>query len=177
MHDGFIRIPYAPEGYVPWFADTGPATTTFLPEESPYWGWFPIPYNFDYQVTVYSRFMHEHTIPLVSAMAQYDRLHPKFGFLDIPQDGTKRTMQLLSGPELQTGKDNNNKRIFWVNYTVRVFSELVPAIVQPILATSINLDFSVYSDPGDLTPSNLMESKGLLSVGTSSAWNVATPTV
>lgn len=173
MHDGYAKVPYAPEGLPTWFADTGPATTTFEPMDSPYYSWFPIPYNFDYQVTVYARFMHEHTIPLVAALAQYDRLHAKYGFLDIPQDGTKRTMQLLGGPELQTGKDNNGKRLFWVNYTVRVFSELVPAIVQPILATQINLDLSVYSDSTDLLPSNLIEEKSLLSVGSSVAWNTS----
>jgi hypothetical protein len=173
MHDGRAKIPYAPEGLPTWFLDSGPATTTFDPQDSPYSTWFPIPYNFDYQVTVYARFMHEHTIPLVAALAQYDRLHAKYGFLDIPQDGTKRTMQLLGGPELQTGKDNNGKRLFWVNYTVRVFSELVPAIIQPVLATLVNLDLSIYSDITDLQPSNLIESKGLLSVGSSVAWNTS----
>lgn len=172
MHDGYTRLPYAPEGLNPWFADTGPATTTFRPDESPYYSWFPIPYNFDYIVTVYARFMHEHTIPLVSALAQYNKLHAKFGFLDIPQDGTKRTLQLLGGPKLNTGKDENDKRFFWVDYKIRVFSELVPEVIQPILATMINLDLSVYSSTEDLVLPNIIESKGLLSVGAAIAWNV-----
>lgn len=173
MHDGYGKLPYAPEGYAPWWNETGAATTTFDPCDSPYYSWFPIPYNFDYRVTVYSRIMHEHMIPLVSALAQYERLHPKYGFLDVPQDGTKRTMQLMGGPDLKTGKDDNGKRIFWADYRIRVFSELLPPIYQPVPVTDINLDLSVYTDTIDLTPSNLIESKGLLSVGTPVAWNVA----
>jgi hypothetical protein len=171
MHDGYAKLPYAPEGLPAWFPDTGSATTTFLPSDSPYWSWFPTPYNFDYQVTVYCRFMHEHTIPLTSALAQYDRLPARFGFLDIPEDGTKRTLQLLGGPELQTGKDANGKRLFWVNYVIRVFSELVPAITMPVLAKTVNLDLSVYSDTNDILPATLTESRSLLSVGTPIAWN------
>lgn len=171
MHDGFIKLPYAPEGEDTWFADTGPATTVFQPEDSPYYSWFPIPYNFDYIISVYARFMHEHTIPLVAALAQYERLHPKFGFLDIPQDGTKRTLQLLAGPSLITGKDNNDKRFFQVDYKVRVFSELVPQIVQPILTKSINLDLSVYNSSENLTEASIKESRGLLSVGIPISWN------
>jgi len=174
MHSGYAKLPYAPEGYNPWFADTGAATTTFDPTDSPYYSWFPVPYNFDYQITVYARLMHEHTIPLVSALAQYSRLDPRIGFLDIPQDGTKRTMQLLGGPELQTGKDNNGKRLFWVNYKVRVFSELVPSVIQPILANRVNLDLSVYNSTQDLSITDLIEVKALLSVGSPAiSWNTA----
>ena len=173
MHDGYTNLPYSPEGLDPWFSDTGPATTTFNPDDSQYYSWFPIPYNFDYMITVYARFMHEHTIPLVAALAAYDRLHAKYGFLDIPQDGTKRTMQLLGGPSLNTGKDENDKRLFWVDYKVRVFSELVPEVVQPVLATLVNVDLSVYNSLEDLTIESIKESKSLLSVGTSVAWNVA----
>lgn len=175
MHDGFERLPYAPEGLAPWWDDSGgPANAEFEPEDSIYGPVrFPVPYNFDYIITVYSRFMHEHTLPLVAALAQEDRLHAKFGFLDIPQDGTKRTLQLLGGPALETGKDNNDKRIFWVTYRIRVFSELVPQIIQPILANMVNLDLRVYSQEEDLTLANVVESKGILSVGSPLAWNVA----
>jgi hypothetical protein len=172
-HRGYIQIPYAPEHLPTWWADTGPATTNFQPSDSPYYGYFPFPYNFDYTITFYTRMMHEHTIPLIGQLAAYDRLDPKFAFLDIPQDGTKRTMQLLAGPSLETGDDKDGKRIFWATYVVRVFSELVPDVVRPILTNLVNLDLSVYSDMSDLTGPQLAESKGLLSVGASSAWNVS----
>ena len=173
MHDGFTTLPYAPEGFAPWWKDTGPDTTTFDPLAGPYYSYFPIPYNFDYQVTVYSRFMHEHTIPLVSALAQYERLHPKYGFLDIPQDGTKRTMQLIGGPDLRSGTDNNGKRIFWVDYKVRVFSELLPTIYTYPPVKEINVDLSEYSSTTDITANHLIESKSLLSVGVPIEWSVA----
>lgn len=172
-HRGFTQLPYAPEGQPTWWDDTVQPAPSFDPNDSPYYSYYPIPYNFDYVVTVYSRIMHEHTIPLVSALSQYDRLHPKFGFLDIPQDGTKRTMQLLGGPSLQSGKDNNGKRIFWVDFLVRVFSELVPPMANYVLANRINLDLSVYADTSDLTTKELTESHAYISTGVSSAWNVS----
>lgn len=173
MHDGFVPLPYAAEGLTPWWQDTGPATTIFDPQAGPYYSYFPIPYNFDYRVTVYSRFMHEHTIPLVSALAQYERLHPKYGFLDIPQDGTKRTMQLIGGPNPQYGTDSNGKRIFWVEYQIRVFSELLPTIYTYPPVREINVDLSEYSSATDITVNNLIESKSLLSVGVPIEWSVA----
>lgn len=172
-HRGFIQLPYAPEGFAPWWDDSvGPSRAEFATADSPYYSYFPLPYNFDYKVDVYCRFMHEHTIPLIAALAQYDRLNAKFGFLDIPQDGTKRTMQLLGGPDLATLKDENDKRLFQITYLVRVFSELIPAVIQEALVTAINLDFSVYSDTTDLTGSALQESVGILSVGANTAWNI-----
>lgn len=174
-HRGRIKLPYAPEGYAPWWEDTGPATTTFDPNDSPYRSFFPLPYNFDYTISVYARFMTNHMMPLISQLAAYDRLDAKFGYLDIPQDGTKRTMQLLGGPVPMDEYDNNGKRIFRSVYKVRVFSELIPEIAQYIMAKEINLDLSVYQDIRDFSFEEISESKSLLSVGSSSGWNVATP--
>lgn len=171
-HRGFTQLPYAPEGSAPWWDVTGdPDTEQFDPEDSPYWSFFPIPYNLDYFVTVYTRIMHEHTIPLVSQLAAFNRLHPKFAFLDVPQDGTKRTLQLLGGPALTAEYDTNGKRFFQVKYKVRIFSELVPQVLQFPKATQINVDLSVYDDITDLTGEGLSEAVGLLSVGSSVAWN------
>jgi hypothetical protein len=176
-HDGAEPLPYAPEGLSPWWDDTD-IVTGFDPNDSPYIpNYFPIPYNLDYRVTVYSRFMHEHTIPIVSALAGDNYLHAKYGYLNIPQDGTKRTLQLLGGPDLFTEKDNNDKRLFRVEYVVRVFSELVPALVNYVMSQSINLNFSVYADTQDLTGPTLTKSKGILSVGKSATWNVAQPQI
>lgn len=173
MHDGYTTLPYAPEGLDPWFADTGPETTLFNPNDSPYFSqWFPIPYNFDYTISVYTRFMHEHAIPIISALAQYDYLHPKYGYLNIPQDGTKRTLQLLAGPSMNYDKDKNDKRMFRIDYKVRIFSELIPQIIQPTLAKTVHVDFSIYNSNEDLTIASVQESKSLLSVGTAMTWNV-----
>jgi hypothetical protein len=174
-HRGFIQLPYAPEGYAPWWNDTGPATTIFYPSDSPYYSFFPLPYNLDYTVSVYTRFMADHTMPLISQLAAYDRLNAKFGFLDVPQDGTKRTLQLLGGPVPADVYDDNGKRVFRTIYKIRVFSELVPEVLQYAMATQINLDLSVYQDISDLTGFELQEAIGLLSVGSAMAWNVGTP--
>lgn len=170
-HRGFVQLPYAPEGYEPWWTDTGPATTTYNPSDSPYWSFFPYPYNIDYYVTVYARFMHEHTIPLVSQLAGISRLHPKFAYLDIPQDGTIRTMQLLSGGSLEPTRDGDGKRIFTVSYKVRVFSELVPQVLQYNSLSTINLDLSVYTDTNNISSSEISSQIGVLSTGTDLAWN------
>lgn len=172
-HRGFIQMPYTPEGLTPWWNDSGPATTVFSPEDSPYWAYFPLPYNLDYTITVYGRMMREQVMPLTIQLAQYSRLDPKFGFLDIPQDGTKRTMQLIGGPYAETGQDSDGKRIFWNTYVVRVFSELVPAIVQQALVKQINVDLSIYSNTSDLSGPQLAESFGIFSTGASSAWNLS----
>lgn len=173
-HRGYTNLPYAPEGFSTWWDDSGGSSVAeFDPTDSPYYSYFPIPYNFDYRIDVLCRFMHEHTIPLISALAAFDRLHPRFGFLDIPQDGTKRTLQLLGGPDMTTLKDENDKRLFQVTYLVRVFSELLPQIVQPVLSNMINLDLSVYTDTSNLTGSALAESRGILSVGAATSWNIS----
>lgn len=174
-HRGFVKMPYAPEGLEPWWHDTGPASTVFDPNDSPYWSFIPIPYNLDYTVSIYTRFMLDHTMPLISQLAAYNRLNPKFAFLDVPQDGTKRTLQLLGGPDAADEYDENGKRIFRTVYKVRVFSELVPQIIQYARATQINLDLSVYDNIADLSGKELEESHGLLSVGSSSSWKTATP--
>lgn len=172
-HRGYTNLPYAPEGEPTWWDDSGgPGVAEFAPADSPYFSFFPIPYNFDYRIDVLCRFMHEHTIPLIAAMAQYNRLHPKFGFLDVPQDGTKRTLQLLGGPDINAIKDENDKRLFQVTYVVRVFSELLPPIAVPSLVNAVNLDLSVYADTIDLTGSALQEAKGILSVGADLSWNI-----
>jgi hypothetical protein len=173
-HRGFVQLPYAPEGYAPWWKDTGPATTVFDPADSPYWSFIPIPYNLDYYITFYTRIMHEHTIPLVQQLAQHDRLHPKFAYLDVPQDGTIRTMQILGGPALIDGFDENNKRYFSVKYKVRVFSELLSEILTYGPVTQINLDINLYSNIQDLTTEEVSQAIGLYSVGANTSWETNT---
>jgi hypothetical protein len=173
-HRGYVNLPYAPENFSPWWADTGPATTVFNPSDSPYQSYFPLPYNFDYLVTFYGRIMHEHNIPIIAQLAAYNRLNAKFGFLDVPQDGTKRTMQILGGPEPHDAYDENGKRLFATSYLIRIFSELISEIALPVLNNLVNqiqLNLNVYSDPSDLTGPQLAESVGILSVGTIASWD------
>ena len=105
QHRGYIQIPYAPEGYSEWFQDG----QNFAPDTSPYWGWFPIAVNLNYAVTVYTRKMPGHLQPLMVQLSLNPYLPFQFGFLDIPQDGTVRSMFLDGGPEIEYGKDNDDK--------------------------------------------------------------------
>lgn len=84
---------------------------------------YPIPYNFDYPVTVYAR-KQDHAVQLMSDLAQIDRIPERFGYLEVPEDGTVRTLELLGGPDVQPDKDGDGKRIFRVQYIVRIVSEL-----------------------------------------------------
>lgn len=177
-HRGYIQIPYAPEGYARWWSAND---TTIDPSQSPYFGLFPMPYNFDYQVTVYSRFMVDHIQPLVAQLATEPRLPAKFGYLNVPQDGTVRSMFLQGGPEFGYGKDEDDKRVFKVTYLIRVFAELVGNIQSLVSyggtlvpVNAINIDLDVYGSVADLkmgTPAEIEKNVGILSVGVGSQFN------
>lgn len=177
-HRGYIQLPYCPEGFQPWWT---PGATEIDPSLSPYYGLFPMPYNFDYQVTVYARFMVDHIQPLVATLATENYLPAKFGFLQIPQDGTVRSMFLQGGPEFGYGKDEDDKRIFKVTYLIRVLSELVQN-VQSLVSyggtlvpvNAVDIDLSVYSSVEDVkmdTPAEIEKNIGILSVGVGSQFN------
>lgn len=180
-HRGYIQLPYAPEGFQPWYS--GPADAVVA--DSPYYAYFPMPYNFDYIVTLYARFMDAHVQPLVATLATEPYLPAKFGYLTIPQDGTVRSMFLQGGPEFGYGKDEDGKRMFSVTYRIRVFSELVQG-VQSMVAyggtlvpvNTVDIDLSVYSDLTDVTMNTAAEielNRGILSVGPASLFNAEPP--
>jgi hypothetical protein len=171
-HRGYIQVPYVPEGYAPWW---NPAATTINPAESPYYSYFPLPYNFDYQITLYGRFMTQHIQPLVTTLATEQYLPYHMGYLQIPQDGTTRSMFLQGGPEFSYGKDEDGKRIFKVSYLIRVFSEIVPAVTAMaeyggtlVPVNTVDIDLSVYSDTNDLvmdSPAEIEKNIGIYSFG------------
>jgi hypothetical protein len=176
-HRGYIQLPYAPEGYAPWWSSSA---INYDPSLSPYYSYFPVPYNFDYVVTLYSRLSHFHMIPLVEQIAGEDRLPYHMGYINIPQDQTKRTMQLLAGPEFGYEKDQDGKRRYFVTWKVRVFSELVPGVaaigVDLFRINTIHLDLSVYDSVADLDWLELSETRSIVSAGTPQlGFNVAIP--
>lgn len=131
---GVTYLPYVPEGYdqagvltrdpetgemIPW--DT---TTDFDPTLSPFRTRdYPIPYNIDYTVTVEARY-NSHITQIVGALAVIDRIPARFGYIEVPEDGTVRTLDLLGGPEIAAERDGDGKRIFRAVYSIRVVSEL-----------------------------------------------------
>lgn len=179
------QIPYAPEGYAQWNYGEGEFGPTLDPSLSPYFGFFPIPYNFDYKVTLYGRFMTQHIRPLSTQLLTEPYLPYHFGYLKVPQDGTVRSMFLLGGPDYVYAKDEDDKRLFAVTYRVRVFTELVQNVQSlesfggtMVPVNTVSLDLSVYADIADIalgTPAEIEANRGLLSVGVGSQYNVDAP--
>jgi hypothetical protein len=180
-HRGWVQLPYAPEGQQPWYSGPGNADVA----SSPYYSWFPFPWDFHYQITVYSRFMETHMQPLVATLATEPYLHPKFAYLTVPQDGTVRSMFLLGGPEWGYGHDENGKRLIKVTYLVNVYSELITDLqvlssyggtLVPV--STVDLDLSVYSSTANIdltTPASIEASRGIINAGAASSFNALTP--
>jgi len=173
QHRGFIQLPYSPEGLPIWWA---PNADEFDPALSPYYSYFPLAVNMDYRVTVYARKMPEHLQPILATLATYNYLPFQFGFLNVPQDGTWRNMFLMQGPEIEYGKDNDDKRLFRASYMVRVMSEIIPFVyvngIYDALVGQVNLDLGCYADVENLATEELAANQSIISTGPNVAFNV-----
>lgn len=143
-HRGPTRLPYIPEDLnaqtVPSVDSETGDVIAWDPLESEVYDSpikvddFPVPFNLDYQVTVYTR-KHNHLMELVRKLAVIDRIPTRFGFLEIPQDNTVRSLELMGGPELVPAKDSDGKRLFSAVYAVRVATE------QNLYGYTVGTDF------------------------------------
>jgi hypothetical protein len=150
-HRGSVRLPYAPEGADRWWDEDADGYDV---TESPYIVDFPIPYDLRYRVIVFTRTAW-HDTALAISLAQHDRLPARFGFLEIPQDGTVRRLDLLGGPEVADDRDEDGKRLFRREYLISVSSEMLPqAAAQYVKAMSVALDFEYYTDDVTGTPTS-----------------------
>lgn len=133
---GWFQLPYTPEGFSTWNP----------PEEvarSPYFAQTPIPYNINYQIEVLAR-NNKHATFLTAILSGVDFLHARFGYLSIPEDGTIRRMDLMSGPERQSIHDKDGKRLFHSIYSVRVSTELLPKEIEAYtIVNSVVTDISL----------------------------------
>jgi len=149
-HRGWIQLPYAPDGYEGWW---GPDDDVMDPTLSPYYTEFPIPMNIRYRITLLSRGARELSA-IVGRLMQIDRLPPRFGYLEVPQDGTIRTMELLDGPDITYAKDGDDKSLHSASYIVSVATELLPQEIQQFTrVTDLHLTlstFSAYNDSSDV---------------------------
>lgn len=130
---GWMQLPYTPEG-MPFGTD---ADNPEVPQ-SPYWAFTPIPYNIDYQIEVLAR-TNKHSTFLAAVLSGPDFLSVRHGYLAIPEDGTVRRMDLMSGPERQNTHDSDGKRVFHSIYTVRVSTELLPVEVNTFYQVQKNI--------------------------------------
>lgn len=153
---GLTYLPYIPEQFGPGPVNSVDSegndvvfdtTQDFDPHNSPFRTHdYPIPYNIDFTITLYSRFQSE-LMPLIGKLAEIDRLPSRFGYLEVPQDGTIRTMDLLGGPEIVSERDGDGRRLFMAVYSVRVVSELSVYDVYEITKriNSVNLDLKTIT--------------------------------
>jgi hypothetical protein len=164
QQSGPMYIPYAPEGIPTWWSydDTTWNADKYRVDQ------FPTPYNLEYRVTVYSRDA-MHQFALMAQMAQPDRVPPRMGWLDIPQDGTWRWMHLMGGPDHEYARDKDNKLIFRTTYLIRIESELLGPITDMTpgagypRVNEVDIDLSCYRDLTDLDSAELTESVGWVS--------------
>lgn len=133
-HSGWFQLPYTPENFEQWITDDMEDVT-----QSPYWAFTPIPYNIDYQIEVLAR-NNKHSTFLTAVLAGPDYISQRHGYLAIPEDGTVRRLDLMSGPDRQNTHDTDGKRIFHNIYTVRVSTELLPVEIEAYskVATVVN---------------------------------------
>lgn len=156
-HRGPIYLPYVPEEYSAGggadpvigldrdskaLVDWDPATSSV--DESPFFVQdFPIPFDFDYQVMVETR-KQSHLTQLMLKLTQIDYIPYRFGYLEVPADGTVRSLFLMGGPEIIPAKDVDSKRLFRAVYRVRIASELSTYQYQQIteggLISHVTLD-------------------------------------
>lgn len=158
-HRGPILLPYAPEGFsaavqvpadmddkanlttVPWLVDENsigdPHASPYFVQDS------PVPYDIGFDIAVLTR-NYSQTMELVAALAQIQYIPERFGFLEVPEDGTIRTLELTGGPEVTTPPDKDGKRVVQTLYSVRVASELSLYQVQQVVRTEA-VDVSLTS--------------------------------
>lgn len=158
-HRGTIKLEYAPPGYaedvlVPVDIDdkdsaaTEPWSNTFDRLTSPYRvDDVPVPYNLDYNVTVLTR-NYQQMFEIIAQLDEIERIPARFGGLEVPEDGTVRTLDLLGGPDTGTIRDEDGKRLLQSVYSVRVAAELSLYEVQQVQrVVSVNLVLEPWTPP------------------------------
>lgn len=150
-HRGFTDLPYWPEGTQ--ISDApGFDPDNDVHANNQFWVDYPIPYNFDFQITVYCR-KQSHMLQLQQKLAKFDRLPTRFGFIQVPQDGTVRSLDLIGGPSSDWAKDQDGKRVFRSVYLIRVPGELFEYEVETIskvLIGEIDIDL-IDTNSGEVT--------------------------
>lgn len=165
------QLPYAPDGFAPWWPSDA---VTIDPSQSPYFSYsFPLPYNMDYVVTVYSRKMPEHLQPIMATLAKESYLPYHMGYLNVLADNTVRSMFLLGGPQVEYGKDGDNKRLLRAIYKVRVVTEVIPEVLTfTSRVNTIFLDLGCYRNVKDLTTEEVATNVAVISTGPNVSFNV-----
>jgi hypothetical protein len=154
---GKTNLTYAPPGYsqnvtVPAdFEDKDSAATVnwatdgFSRLRSPYVvDEHPIPYNLDFNVTVVTR-NYQQMFEIIAQLDDVDFFSARFASLEVPEDGTIRTLELLGGPDTSMIRDEDGKRLIQSVYSVRVAAELILSEVQQVQrVVTVNTTFDQF---------------------------------
>lgn len=136
-HSGYVPVPYAPEGY----AVPDPGSWLFTQE--------PLPVNIDWVVTLYCR-KALHRSALLAQLAAFAYLPARLGFLEVPQDGTLRRLEVTGGPVTDSVLDGQGKRLLTAVWRIRAVGELFWAPLDPVNATT-SIDVTVSpTGPADM---------------------------
>lgn len=179
QHSGQIQLPYAPEGMAQWWAS---GATAYQIGDSPYWTREPLAVWLFYQVTLYSRLQRDHQRPLEAILSGPDYLPLLDGYLDIPQDGTYRRLDVTGGPNRGYARydpgvlgQGDQKRILYTTWQVRVSSEMlydITNVYTAALCRQLDFDLTCYTTVDNITTAEISESFGILSTGPDTRWNV-----
>jgi hypothetical protein len=158
-HRGATNLQYAPPGFpanvqVPKDIDNKDSTETeawnltFDRRTSPYTVYdYPIPYNLDFNVTVVSR-NYQQMFEVISQLDEISRISSRFGGLEVPEDGTVRTLELLGGPDTSSLRDEDGKRLLQSVYSVRVAAEISlydVESVQRVLDVNVQTSSTIFT--------------------------------
>ena len=126
-HSGLCPLGYTPEGY----ATPDPGIHLFTE--------MPRPINIDYVVTLYCR-KALHRTSLLRQLAAFDYLPARMGYLQVPQDGTLRRLEVIGGPVNSSVLDGQGKRLLTAVWRIRTTGELIWAPITAVPeATSVDL--------------------------------------
>lgn len=142
---GFTRYDYVQEGKA-------------MPGPDDKWGYYgerPLPFNFDYQVTVYAK-LQSHQMELAGRMARGDRLPAQGGYVEIPALDVVVSLDLIGGPDMRSHLDSAEKRIHTTSYLARIYTELAPYDIERYeLVETINGTLSEF-DPRSERPGRVL---------------------
>lgn len=128
---GWVGVPYFPEGTNP--ADYPTFDPTVNVNNSPFKQFYPMPVNFDFNITVWNR-TQVTMLQMAHRLNQWDMLPQRDGFLIEPVTGTVRSLFVIGGPAYDASRDVDGKRFFTINYVVRVPGEMLSSEYEALTA-------------------------------------------
>lgn len=145
-HRGYTHIPYWPQTYAQSLDPN--ALPASVDDNTTLMGDYPIPFNLDYSITSWARF-NRHSRAIAAGMFTFT--HPggmRSGYVTVPQDGTVRSMDVLSGPVPDDLIDPAGKRLFRNQWAVRVYAELLPETIEELVKANVVV-IGLTTDPTD----------------------------